>query len=307
MPDEKFFSGLRKILANVFSREIPESQQPLEDIINNQITQEKAKFKLSHEDIQTFCIGIGDNNPIHRSGRWAKFILGDQLEKETIIAPGTQLTALAEAYTIEAIKAIQNSWGVILDLGGFGIKFKEWVFPDEPVYWQVLGYRETRKGTNLEIGGLKQLSKDEKPKIIIEAKLVKDGNTPKIDQTGPIWTSTYTITEEKLKFFYPSVGEPISAVIPWSYPISFVTSSLLEKSIGKDGIPTGINREMNLAFYKRPEVGRIYVDFFLDEPPKELKAGLGIKYTFNTLISQSHQPLISGQVTAISKKKLDIE
>ncbi|MFH1592498.1 MAG: MaoC family dehydratase [Candidatus Woesearchaeota archaeon] len=299
---EETFIGLRRALAKLFSREL--ADRPLEDIINGSIAKKRAKFKLSHEDIQTFCIGIGDNNPIHRSGRYAKLILGDQIEKETIVAPGTQLTALAEAYIDDAIEAMQDAWGVILNFTGLNIKFKDWVFPDEPVYWQVLGYRETSRGTNLKIGGLRRVGKDETPKIVIEAMLAKDNNGRSMTQAGPLWTNHYFITNEKLRFFYPSVGETIAPMIPWSYPISFVTSSLLDKSMDNDGVPTGINREMQFDFYKKPDLGKISVDFFSAEEPKELRGGLGFKYTFNTTISQNHEPLISGQVVALSKKQI---
>jgi len=308
------WSRLRNGVSSIFATELPEPTT-LEETINEQIASEKAKFTLTDDDITTFCVAIGDNNPIHRSDKYAKDYLATETKKvEKKIASGTHLNALAEAYLSEAIKAINDVWGVHLQLGGEDIKFKEYVHPGNQVYWQVIDCKETANGANLEIEG-RIGSKTGALAVELKADLVRDIQKLVQRTLKPTWRNDYVFTKNQLEFFYSCIGEKPKREVPLAYLVAFMTVSMLDRSLGIERVPEGVNREMKFSFYKRAQFGNldgnqdyghVDVEFFLREVKDLTTKGMGYKYTLDALCLQTHEPLVTGTLVALTKNKIKL-
>jgi len=311
-----FWRGLVSSLSGILGRDIKEGEVSLEKRLNDHIAAEKAKFRLTEEDVNTFCVAIGDTNPIHRSARYAKMYLG--LKEEKIVVPGNQLYALGEEYINTALREIDRIWGAGLNLAGSSIKFKEWVHPGDKVHWQVVGYEQHLDGVHLKIEGRIGRKKGNLG-IQLEALLLRNGSKSSIDKVGALWSDDYTFTRDQLNYFYQCIGEEPRQDIPWSYLVALITASMLDKSMGIERVPEGVNREMKFRYNKKAEfgncdiddvderskIGKVKVEFFRGEPVKDLtRKGMGYKSTLDVVCSQYHTPLITGRVIATTKRRL---
>lgn len=287
------FSGIGRVLSNLFRREIKEGAEDLEEIINTVLAAEKAQFAPDYHSIQTFCCVIGDNNDIHRSVPHAA-----RHGYSDIIVPGTQLAAMSEQYINGVTKALEEVWGVSLILGGINIEFREPLYPGNPINWQVVDHRGNGTGIELTIEG----KANDMEVITAVAKLIREKYSELPRLIGePEGTDRYTIRETDLDAFYRSIGEEPKAKIPWSYTTSFVTSILLDMSRGGDRTPSGINRRMEFEFYEAPQLGKIAVDVYLKRNPRKIRDNF--LYQFDAVCSQKHRPLTYGKIIVISDKE----
>ncbi|MEK7617141.1 MAG: hypothetical protein AAB414_03735 [Patescibacteria group bacterium] len=306
------WDGFRETLSRLFGRKIERGTPPIEFLLNDTIASKRAQVRISDCDVDSFCVVTHDNNPIHRSAYIAKEILC--LPEEKKVVPGVQLAALGEEYINEALVVINDRWNLDLKFVGSNIRFKKWIHPGDNVYWQVIKHRELDQGADLIIEG--RIGKRSGPLGIgLVAYLRRSMPIPKPSIEGdPLfrWTDEYTFNRKELDWFYTSVGEPPREQIPWTYPIALIVASMLKKTLGPNGIPEGINRDMEFNYHKTHYLSNpgdsssVKIDFYEARPIRDMtRRGLGFGYTLDALCIQNGEPLVSGRIQATTKRKIE--
>jgi len=285
--------GIGKFISIDFNVEHKPVDEDLENKINQALAVEREKIRPSREDIDNFSWITGDTNPIHRLTKRAKM-----MGFEDIPLMGAHVAAYGEQFINGVVKHMENFWGTNIKIIGQDNKFRAPLYPGEKTFWQVKGFKKTKRGIELSIGGTARGIE------VISINTVLGTENPLLPQiAGPIYTRRYLLNEAHIEEFYNCVGGKLESPVPNMLPAAFVPATLLRLLEDKTQTMEGTNMSMNYRFIEKLHQGRLQVDIFPPRRPTERKGNF--IYKFRTVVSQNTKPITYGEILSGSPVRIE--
>lgn len=282
-------------------------KKTLTSIIEKIPTPDKV-VQASREAMSRFGWITKDNNPIHKFSEQA-IEYGGFTDTPVM---GAHLAAYGEQFTEKVIHDLnKETWGSKIKLIGQTTKFKDPVYPEEKLTWEVGRYNvKNRNGQDIidiSINGSINREENSKIAVSINARLGNEyGIMPQI--AGPGFWRKFAIQPKHLDVFYRCVGASPNSKIPQMFPGAFIPATLLELLETTTQSLEGVNREIDINFLNEPRMGSpVRVDMFqLLEEPKAIRGTDQKMYDIRFVCSQDTKPLSYGIATALTKHNLII-
>ena len=267
------------------------------------LTQTTARV-MKREVIPIWVKTAYDENPIHSDKEVAA---ASKIVKFTDTPiHGTRQTAHGDFYAAKVLAEINLVSPVPLTYVSKVVKFRDPLYPDETLLWNISRANKSEKGLELTVIG-----STEKGKTVVEfPTLILNSNRKELSwedlyahDFGSFKANWKNITHENLQDYGFCLGLKELSKMAMAHAELLAPALLLELSLEKTGLYSGVYRGIEFTYYNEPTLGEFKTSVRNLSEPKG-KPGNFI-YNFGVLCGQKDKPIFSAKVKPISPEKLD--
>jgi len=259
-------------------------------VLESRLKEISTQRKIIHREIfSDWSRIVHDFNPIHYDEEKAK-----SLGFLTTPCYGSLLASHSEQYALKFLKILNTYSQKPLKYSAHSLQFKEPVYPNDSLSWQIEDVSSTNNSLELKIIG----KAGEKSAVLSGIKFSDSLELPSQEEET-FFSSTNSVDPHNINQYYKCLQDS-NCSIPIMYPASFIPSTLLELLSEKTGKQEGVYLSLNLKFHSPPKFGKIKTVLF---KPKTRKIQDSYFYSFKTRSLQD-SPILSGEIKCVSKYNL---
>ena len=301
--------GIGKFLGKLVERNLRPIDDEFDSELQTMLEEKSQKIKISREDNIRFANITGDTNPIHRDLEAAlAFNFGGMKFTDTPII-GTYLAMIGEQFSYRIFRSLRDHWGEDgqdLKIIGQETKFKDPVYPDDDINWQVSGYNERSEYVDISLTG--KVGK----KVVVEVATKLGylfGRMPPIAAPiiQPSKDKIMTIGPEEVRALNEMTNGGPTDRIPLTLLPALATRTMLAYKKQKTGDMVGLNRLMNFTFFDLPQTGEIQVDIYRPKRIANTTRSDFHRYILRAVcgLTTDSKPLCYGEIKIMCPQELD--